>query len=268
MRITSFGGAIALVLIAGCADEPALEPPLTRLDLRQAMSTTSATLVGVAVSPDGERFVLDRALGLYQITGTAAVAIVPMSALPDPGTPIELPFTDLVSISPGVFALTAIGDGFLLDTSAMTLTQRFCYEPGGLPEEMDQHTDAIAYDPELDRLYAQPLTFDGEDVFQLSQLASYDRATGTSIEWHDVGDTVAATGMAVIPNVGLVLGQGSRLARFDRATGSMVELADLRRFGVRSIDGLAVDRATGTLLVVDDTTDELVEIELARITGE
>ncbi len=265
MRITTFGAAI--VLVAGCTDERVVEAPRERIDLRQAMAVTSATLVGVAVSSDGKRFVFDSALGLYQITGAEAVAVVPMSALPDPGTPIQLPFTDLTSIAPGVFALTAIGDGFLLDTSAMTLTQHFCYEPGWLPEDMVQHTDAIAYDPALDRLYAQPVTFDGE-AFQASQLASYDRGTGTSIEWHEVGDTVAATGMAVVPNIGLVLGQGSRLDRFDPATGALVELADLGRFGVRSIDGLAIDRATATLLVVDDTTDELVEIELARITGE
>ena len=83
--------------------------------------------------------------------------------------------------------------------------------------------------------------------------------------WYGAGSEVAATGMISIPDVGLVLGQGSRLARFDLATSQSIPLDDLRRFGVRSIDGLAIDALAGTLVVVDKQTDAVFDIELSRL---
>ncbi|MBA3540825.1 MAG: hypothetical protein H0T79_14530 [Deltaproteobacteria bacterium] len=262
MRMTHALGVV--VVATGCAEEP--KAPLARVDLRVALGADAVDPVGVAIAPDGGRFVFDRALGLYQITESGAVAVVPMSALPDPGIELKLPFTDITAISPGVFALTAIGDGFLLDTAAMTLTQHFCYLPTGLPADYTQHTDAIAYDAELERLYAQPVTFDAEGVLQWSQVASYSRDTGDSIEWYSVDAQVAATAMVIVPGAGLVLGQGAQLAGVDLTTGQRMPLDSLERFGIQSIDGLAVDRARGTLIVVDSTSDELVEIELASLT--
>lgn len=264
MHITALHvGLIALV--AGCATDQPRETPTARLDLRQAMAVAAVDPVGVAIASNGERFVFDETLGLYRVDGDTAVAVVPMSALLDPYAPIRLPFTDLTSIAPGLFALTAIGDGFLLDTSAMTLTQHFCYEPGGLPQDFTQRTDAIAYDPELDRLYAQPRTLDDRGEFQGAQLAGYERATGVDIEWYQVDDRVAATAMTVVAGVGLIVGQGTILERFDVTTQRMSVVDDLARFGIRSIDGLAVDTVSATLVVVDRMTDELVEIELSQL---
>ena len=51
-------------------------------------------------------------------------------------------------------------------------------------------------------------------------------------------------------NVGLVLGQGSTLSRFDPQSPQQVILDDLARLGVRSIDGLALDPATGEWVVM------------------
>lgn len=254
----------------GCADETVRpEPALGTLDLRAAMQTTSdISPVGLAIAPDGKRFVFEETAGLYRLDGDVAVAVVPMSAMPDPGptAQIKLPFTDLVAISPNVFALTAIGDGYFLDTSAMTLQQRFCYLPEGTPVSLTQRTDGIAYDAANAKLYAQPVTYDAAGVFQYAQVAGYELETGNDVEWFTTGNDVAATGMIVIPEVGLVLGQGSRLTRFDKATSQSILLDDLERFGVRSIDGLAIDAAAGTLVVVDKATDTVFDIELARIT--
>ena len=262
MRTVLVGAA----LLAGCADQAGMpQAPVARIDLRAAFGVTAIEPVGIAVAPNGDRFVFDQTLGLYQLVDGAAQPIVPMSAMPDPGTPITPPFTDITAIAPGQFALTAIGDGFVLDTTAMTLRQRFCYLPEGTPVDLEQQTAAIAYDADLDQLYAQPVTVDAQGVFQRSQLASYHRDTGASIQWYDVGGAVAATGMAVLPERGLVLGQGAHLDRFDLASGVMIPLDSLERYGVQSIDGLAVDRAAGTLLMVDRSTAELVEIELAQL---
>lgn len=252
----------AVVLLSACAGDP-VEEPAGRVDLRAAMGAPSVQPVGVAVDRAGNRFVFDGERGLYRITERGAVEVVGLSALPDPGVPLQLPVTDLVSMSPGVFGLTAIGDGFLLDVGAMTMQQHFCYEPEGFPDELQQRTDAIAFDAESGMLYAQPLTYDQNGAFVESQLASYDRSTGISERWYSLGDSVAATGMTVVPGVGLVLGQGARLDRFDVASGQLKHVDDLGRFGIESIDGLAV--GDGTLVIVDNTTDELVELDLAKI---
>jgi hypothetical protein len=251
---------------AGCTTDPKpTAQPAGRLDLRQAIGVADASPIGVAVTPDGVRYVMDETRGLYQIEGESAVAVMPMSALPTPDVPIKLPITDLVAISRGVFALTAIGDGYILDTAAQTLTQKFCYLPDGTPSYLTQRTDAIAYDADRDQLYAQPLTFDPEGVLQYSQLAGYMRTTGTAVVWYGVDNSVAAGGMAIIPDTGLVLGQDAHLDRFDPDTSKTVPWDDLARYGVESIQGLAIDRSTGSLLVVDGASDELVEIALSDL---
>lgn len=258
-------------LVTACADEPTVipEPPLGRIDLRAAMQTTGdISPIGLAITPDGKRFVFEETAGLYRLDGDLAVVVVPMSAMPDPGptAPLKLPFTDLVAIAPDVFALTAIGDGYVLDTSAMTLRQRFCYLPDDVPRTLTKRTDGIAYDPASGKLYAQPVTYDAAGTVQYAQVAGYELASGKDVEWYSAATDVAATGMLAIPSVGLVLGQGSRLTRFDTATSTSILLDDLERFGVRSIDGLAIDDAAGTLVVVDKQTDTVFDIELARIT--
>jgi len=260
------GGVVVVAVVAGCADPSPVKQKqvavVARLDLTAALGSASVHPVGVGIAPSGERFVFDEALGLYRIGSSGATAVVPMSSLPVPDVPIQLPITDITAIAPGLFALTAIGDGFLLDTTAMTLTQHFCYVPDGTPVDLHQRTDAIAYDARLDRLYAQPLTFDSNNVFQISQLAAYTRDTGASVQWLDVAASVAATGMAVVPDVGLLLGQGAELAVVDVATGQTTPFASLAPFDIHSIDGIAVDPSTGTIVIVDSVTSELVELEL------
>lgn len=264
------GIVIALFALTGCAEDAKVqpEPPLASVDLRAAMQRTdNVTPVGLAIAPDGTRFVFDELLGLYRLDGAVGVPVVRMEDMPDPGptAPITLPYTDLVALGPNLFALTAIGDGFLLDTSAMTLQQHFCYLPDGTPVSLVQRTDAIAYDAATQKLYAQPVTYDAAGVFQYAQLAGYERATGTDIEWYSTAPDVAATGMIVMPEVGIVLGQGSKLTRFDTATSQSVLLDDLERFGVRSIDGLAIDTAAGALVVVDKQTDTVFDIALSQL---
>ena len=265
------GLAIGLVaLFAGCTggggERP--EPPLARLDLRAALQATAELKpVGLAIAPDGQRFVFEEAAGLYRLEGDRAVLVVPMSGMPDPGptAPVKLPFTDLVAVAPNVFAITAIGDGYLLDTAAMTLRPHFCYVPDDGPTTLSRRTDAIAYDAVHERLYAQPNTYDA-DVLQYTELASYERASGNQIGWYPTPTDMVVTGMVSIPEVGLVLGHGSRLSRFDPATYETILLDDLDRFGVRSIDGLAVDAAAGALVVIDQQTDTVFDIGLSRLT--
>lgn len=265
------GLAIGLfAVLTGCADDDVRpEPPIGSLDLRAALNTNlDISPIGLAIAPDGQRFIFEETLGLYRLDGEVAVPVVPMSAMPDPGptAPIKLPFTDLVAIGPNTFAMTAIGDGYILDTSAMTLQQRFCYLPDETPRSLTQRTDGIAYDAAEGKLYAQPITYDAAGTFQYAQVAGYELASGNDVEWYTAGNDVAATAMLAMPEGRLVLGQGSRLTQFEPLSGESLLLEDLERFGVRSIDGLAIDAAAGTLVVVDKQTDTVFDIELARIT--
>jgi hypothetical protein len=254
---------VVVVVFAGCFTESPPEEPRSRVDLRQALALgADVNPIGVTIAPDGQRYVFDELLGLYRIDGDAAVEVLRMDEMPTPSVPVRPPFTDVVAIAPDVFAMTAIGDGFLLDVTAMTMTQHFCYVPEGTPEDLVQRTDAIGYDAALDRIYAQPRTFDiGENLLS-AQLAGYMRETGELVDWLDIDREIAAGGMAMIPGVGLVLGQGSRLDRYDQATYSSERIGDVGGYGVTSIQGLAYDAAAGTLLVLDGGSDQLVEIVL------
>lgn len=252
--------AVLASLAAGCTSPPT-EEPSGRLDLRAAMGERDVQPVGVAVDPTGARYVFDETAGLYQVTATGATMILPMAAMPDPGVELRPPFTDLVAVGPERFAITALGDGFLLDVGLRTMQQHFCYVPDELPVEQDQRTDAVTYDPDTRLLHAQPRTFDAEGVLIASQVASYDAVSGVDVAWYDVPRELAAGGMAMVPGVGLVVGAGSELLAF--ADSGLTPLDDLARFGVASISGLAVD---GTqLLVLDDRTDALVTIDLAAL---
>ncbi len=263
------GIAIGLTLLVGCAADERIEPPAASLDLRAALGTDADLQpVGIAIAPDGKRYVFEEARGLYRLDGDNAVPVVSMSNLPRADEPYTLPFTDLVALGPNQFALTAIGDGFVLDIQALTLQQHFCYLPGeggGTPVSITQRTDAIGYDAARNLLFAQPVTYDAAGTFQYSQVAVYSRTTGTDLEWHQAGNEVAATGMVVRADGSLVLGQGSKLSGYDRTTDTSTALDDLHRFGVRSIDGLAIDEAAGTLVVVDKVTDTVFDIELALL---
>ena len=224
--------------------------------------------VGITIAPDGQRFVLDEQRGLYRLDGEHATSIVSMSSMYPSDKPLELPVTDIVALGPELFAVTALNDGFLLDTHAQTLTQHFCYLPGddgSTPRVISQRTDALAYDSAAQRLWAQPRTFDAAGVFQYGQVAQYDRATGDDLQWYSVTGDIHATAAVVIPERGLVLGQGNYLLAFDPAQSSMTRLDDLARYGVRSIDGLAFDALSGVLVVVDGTTDEVVDLDVSQL---
>jgi hypothetical protein len=264
------GISVGLVmLLVGCAteqDKP--EAPAARFELRPFFSGYDVNPIGLAITSDGKRFVFDESFGLYRIDGDQLTPILSLEQMPMPDKPMRLPVTDLVALAPNLFAMTAIGDGFLLDTTAMTLTQHFCYVPDGgdgIPTSITQRTDAIAYDAVADKLYAQPLTYDAAGELQYAQVARYNRATGVDEFWGDAPAGTAATGSVFLPGVGLVLGQGAQLSRFDLTTNTTILLDDLTRYGVASIDGLAVDPASNTLVVVDKVMDAVFDIDLARI---
>jgi len=256
--------AVASILcIAAACSEPLPEgEPAAVIDMSAATGVADLELAGVAVEGEtGRRFVLGSNTGIWELDGSTATPIVPMSAMPDPQVEVRLPFTDIASIGDSKLALTAIGDGFILDLAANTLTLHFCYEPGFVepwPESQEQRTDAVAYDSGAGQIIAQPRTFGVESGdINASQIAYYDAETGVDLQWYDVPTSFEAGGMTVMPEVGLVVSNGTGLHTFD---GALIGLDRLERFGVSSIDGLAYDASTDTLLVIDGGTSRLVEI--------
>ncbi len=262
--------ALALgLLLVGCGVDPIApaEDPVARMSLEPLFGGRLAP-VGVAIAPDGKRFVLDDELGLVRLDGETATVIVDMAHMPPAAQPLVRPVTDLVALGPDLFAFTAINDGFLLDTKAMTLKQHFCYLPGDDgtgPRIIQQRTDALTYDTAAQRLWAQPRTYDAAGVFQYAQVAQYDSTSGTDLAWFAAKDDLAATAAVTVPERGLVLGQGPYLLAFDPAKDSVTRLDDLSRYGITSIDGLAFDPLSGVLVVVDGQTDEVVDLDVSRL---
>lgn len=250
----------SLALAAACTGaEPT---PPERLDLRVATGVPVLTPSGVAVDATGARFVFDDNFGLFRLDGTGGTLVMARAAMPDPGVVVRPPFTDMVALGGGRFALTAIGDGYLLDTVLGTMRRYFCYVPDGLPEPYDQRTDAVTYDPIAKLIYAQPRTFDEAGGLIDSQVATYSFETGADLTWSSVPLAIAAGGMVKLPGVDeLLLGNGSELLRF--ANGGVSVVDDLAGLGVIAIDGLALDG--DRLLVLDGPGGMLHTLDLASI---
>lgn len=257
---------LALLLAApACGDSPP-EPVARRVDLRAATGVTTPKVAGVAAELGGARVILDEDAGLFRLApdGTAT-RLRAIDELPTPDVPVRPPFTDLVALGDGQYALTAIGVGYLLDLTADTMRLHFCYEPGGFPDDQEQRAAAVAYDATTGKLYAQPRTFDSDGNLLRSELASYDRATGVDELWRPMPTDFAAGGMYAPGDGGLILGAGARLYRYDYASYELSAVDDLGRFGVSEIAGLAFDSAAGNLIVVDGDRAELVEVPRAEL---
>ena len=258
--------AVALTACAGPTQEP-----LSRTDLRASIGSADVDAIAVTIAPNGvDRYVFDRASGIHQIDSSAASSsaltlVMPVASMPDPGVEVRLPYTDLVALGNDQFAVTAIGDGFLLDVAAETMQLHFCYEPGWMPEDFIQRTDAVTYDPTRDQIIAQPQTFNEIDEVVSSDIGRYDRDTGADQNWHPLALDFVAGGMTVSADGTLYLGRGSDLYRYDYATNSVELTAELGEFGIDRIDGLAFDGPAGTLLIVDGKNDELVEVDVLDV---
>ncbi len=274
MRTPLAVGLLSLAVGCGADRRPDenVDPvePLARLDLRAAMQSADVAPIGLALGADGTRFIFDENAGLFRVDGETVVEVIGMGSMPDPGptAPIKPPFTDILLYAPNVFAITALNDGYLLDTQAMTLTQHFCYLPGdesGVPVVSEQRTDGIAYDAAANLIYAQPISRDATGGFIKSDIAIYDAATGLDLEWYSVFIEQPATAMMIGSELrDLVIGHGSMLSEWTRGS-SVVAIEDLARFGVASIDGIAIDRDANVLIVVDRVTDAVFDIDLAQL---
>lgn len=269
LGLTLLLSLVSLVLGA-CTDAPADGPPgptsqPVRIDLHAATGLADLTPVGVTVDLSDNRYFLDEQLGIFRFDADGrATRMMAIDELPVIKSPVvTLPYTDLVYLEDSKFALTAVNDGFLLDTVARTLTQFFCYVPDGTPSWLWQRTDALAYDPIGDRIYAQPRTYDTEGVLQSTEMAAYDRQTGVLTDWYVLSEHLFAGAMIVLPDQRIFAAEGSLLKQYILGEYTLTPVLSLADIGVQRIDGLALDG--DKLLVLDGATDSLWELDAAEL---
>lgn len=264
---------VLVTSLAACGQPPATDPgtqlePVRQVDLSAASGVSDLAVIGVTVEPTSERvLVLDGSRGIYELADDGSVSLVWENNPEDYGVFTGTPWTDIVALEDGVFALTTLSDGYLLDLNQNSLVQHFCYEPGWgeeppLEPAAAQLTDAVAYDAQNDLIYAQPRTVTDNLVDVLdSNLALYDRNTGADLNWVQFDVDYHAGAMAMVDQDHILLGVGSRVDLYTAGPNSVLPHMNLAEYGVQDIQGMAIHPRTGNLLVVDGASQTLVEVE-------
>lgn len=258
--------ALVLALLAACGsnvpsggDELVLDDRAMELDAR-VVGITSLDGVVYALS---DRAVFRRVEGAWSQVWAA---------------PLGLPqLLDIVALGENRFALTTRNMGYELDLATGVLTEHFCYEPGEeiprdpvpqQPAPTVEVSRSVAFAPEQNLIVANPQTIT-DDVNQdavFSEMAIFDRTTGQELRFVNLRDAeFSAGGLAVLEFPALMAGEGSQLIEVDFETGNKRAFLDLAGLDVSDIEGLAIDRAAGELLVLDGTTQRLLTLDLEQV---
>ena len=267
---------LALIALAGAtiACGPVDHEPSAPIEVTRA--AFSAVLgddvqpTGMAIDEEsGQRYFLDPALGIMEVLddGEVVVRWSPPPELPE--------LTDLCAVGGGRFVAAANGDGYVVDIAAGTARQHFCLEPGGdpgfapgAPEPVAHLNRAVACDIAAGLIYGQPQTvpFAGEPRPIRSEMASYRLSTGADVDWVLLPSAAYhAGGMTVLESGRILLGAGATLSLYDASTQTLTQLADLSRSGVQRIEAITIDRAAGTIELVDADAEEVVSVPLAAL---
>lgn len=271
---TKTGNTILVALamasfVAACSNDYLNE---SAINLRQSMGA-NVEPVAVTTTPDGlTTFVLDVQTGIYSVKESGDVHLVlAIEDFPDPGVEIRPPFTDLVALDKNRLAITAVGDGFLLDLDKGTMELYFCYEPGfdGGPGEPQpsiwQRTDAATYWPLEDKIIAQPRTYDEFENHLRSDIGFYNRETGVDEAWMTLPEETLAGGMIIDDKGQIHLGVDHKILR-PLENGNVQEIVDLTYLGIKRIDGMTY---SGTkLLILDGERDRLHIVDAEILNAE
>jgi hypothetical protein len=289
---------IGLVLaLAGCDRGSATEsdttpPPPTgsASDVQLAnLLPAGAVLVGVTITPDGKRYVLDQRSGLYELGESSASLVFNTSGL----NGVEL--TDVVALDNDRFALTAENDGFLYDKRTQAFESYFCYLPsappndpmpggggssagaGGSPTQpvtppisisqslelngiaVKQRTESVAFNTGTRQLFAQPRTTRLDNGSMAgSELFVFNEGGGQPIQVLPFVDTsFVAGGMVSAPGNRLLLGAKNVVYEVT-LDGSFTPRLTLEA-GV-DISGMAAS-PNGTLWLLDSASQRLLKLD-------
>jgi hypothetical protein len=285
-------GAALLLLTSACGDMDPTPVGTAGGEFKSevklaALFPATADLVGVAVTAEGRRYLLDRNSGLYELGASSARLVFPISELATRfGLSPDTELTDVVALDSMRFAVTAENDGFMLDLEASTFSSYFCYFPAPSPTDtpptatppvvvvptsvsqelrrqgiaVKERTESVAFSPERSQLFAQPQTIrldTGEIVG--SELFVFRDSGGQPIEVRPMpSSSFLAGGMIAIDGLRVLLGSRNQLYQVDQNTGPTL----LRHFDAPiEISGLARD-VDGDLLLLDRAGRRLLETQL------
>lgn len=245
----------------------------------------NARPVGVAITPNGKRYVLDQTSGFYEV-GTTAHLVLNVTGL----TSLEL--TDVVALDDNRFAFTAENDGFLFDLRTSSFTSYFCYLPsppsppdgtggsasaGGMPAtqptttllsisqtlqlagvQVKQRTESVAYNSVTQQLFAQPRTtrLDTGEVAG-AELFVFNETGGEPIRVLPMDPSYVAGGMVALASSRLVVGSKNLVQEVSQ-DGALVPLLSL----APSIDITGMARSpNGDVWVLDGAGKRLIRLE-------
>lgn len=281
--VTVLAAGAALSLMA-CSGDDAL--PITPVALELSETTVVGeeavlgriplvagvdVVMGVTVEPDtGRRLVLVGGTAVHELRADGVDPVPLWQGSSSAGN-----FLDLVAVGGGEIAMTATSDGFLVNLDDGTLRQHFCYLPGWQEEgggDPIQVATALAYDPQSDLIFAQPRTIENGGWGEISEslISVHDGPTGVDEHWWSVDDIeFLAQGMVVlergrdVDSPRLLLGVDATLFVFDadqRVVSARYDLAE--QLNVGAITGMAMDRNTDSLLVLDGGNRHVLELDL------
>lgn len=263
---------VVFITSPGCEPQPEPLRPIdgevvSRISIADALGVANPSITGVTLDPEtGERFVLDANSGIYELDVEGAASLVlAIQDFPTPDEPPRSGWMDIAAMGDGVFALIAIGDGYKLDIGANTLEQWFCYEPGWMdPEQFEQTSQNLGYDPVSDEIISAPLTLDmdaGDDVTR-ADVATFDGAGAGDLQWYPLDVNIDFGGLALRGQEQVLLGAGDQLYGYQMGESSLVEMGSLAEYGIDMVMGMVVDPETGFLHVVDGVDGELVVLRI------
>ena len=264
---------VAFITAPGC--EPQQIQPLapidgevvSRISLTESLAIEYASVTGVTLDPQtGARYVLDANSGIYELDAEGAASLVlAIQDFPTPDEPPRSGWMDIAAMGDGVFALIAIGDGYKLDIGANTLEQWFCYVPDWMdPEQFDQSSQNLGYDPVSDEIISAPLTLDSQSGDQVTRadVATFDGAGAGDLQWYPLDVNFDFGGLALRGQDQVLLGAGDQLYGYQMGESSLVEMGSLAEHGIDMVMGMVIDPETGFLHVVDGADGELVVLRI------
>ncbi len=263
---------IAFITAPGCEPQPQPLGPIdgevvSRISLADSLGSESVWVTGVTFdAATGDRFVFDASTGIHQIDDEGeATLVLAIQDFPEPDVPLRSGFMDIAAMGDGVFALIAVGDGYKLDIGANTLEQWFCYEPGWMdPEQFEQTSQNLGYDPVSDEIISAPLTLDmdaGDDVTR-ADVATFDGAGAGDLQWYPLDVNIDFGGLALRGQEQVLLGAGDQLYGYQMGESSLLEMGSLAEHGIDMVMGMVIDPETGFLHIVDGADGELVVLQL------
>ncbi|MBL8912513.1 MAG: hypothetical protein JNM17_17605 [Archangium sp.] len=251
---------VAVALLAGCA-RPGSVPFSVVERAQPQLLDLDAT--GITVDENGRRLLWASQRGLVTAAEPHELVMPILSSFA-----VE----DVAAFPGNRVGVIGRGEGRVLDMTTGRAVSRFCYVPDSFGDSpvptpvnpvptRTQLSRSIAFGADEGRIYVQPQTFENDRPVD-TQLGQFELGNDQPLEWQGMEELDGiAGGMVVTRQNRILLGLGDRLFEYDSSTQTWGRSFDLAGRLV-SIEGLAIDRTTNTLLVLDGPGRRVLELDL------